>query len=259
MAAGVLYFVVKEEKFLKMAKLSAQSLKKYMPHLKTVLFTDFDIDKIDYFDDIIHTKTPKSKKMWVYKWEECLMKSPYNPTLHLDADTYICDSFPEVFDMMNRFDLVTLMSPYYISDPKKGRMVPVCFPEVCGGFLLWKQSRKIDWLFKRIAELVKNKTWGTADEPSIRQALYESKVRYAFIPWEYTCVFNFPGYIFGKVKIMHGKSSNIAVDAEIFNQNIERRIYTGETLILTRKTKLKYVELNKEIRYGSKKTRGQPK
>lgn len=254
MAAGVLYFVIKYEKFLKMAKLSAKSLKNHMPHLRTALFTDLDLDRVDYFDDIIHTETPK--KMWIYKWE-CLMKSPYNPTLHLDADTYICDSFPEVFDMMDRFDLVTLMSPYYISDQRKGKDVPICFPEVCGGFLLWKQSRKNDWLFQRVAELVKTKTWGTADEPSIRQALYESKVRYAFIPWEYTCVFNFPGYIFGKVKIMHGKSSDIVADAEIFNQDLGRRVYTGDTLILTRKTKLKFVELDKEIRYGSRRTRGQ--
>jgi len=162
---------------------------------------------------------------------------------------YICDDFSEVFDMLNRFDLVTLMSPYHISDHKI-KDVPICFPEPCGGFFLWKQNRKNDWLFKRIAELVRKKHWGRADEPSIRKALYESKVRYAFIPWEYTCVFRVPGYVFGKVKIMHGESCNIVTNAETFNQNTERRVYTGETLILTRKTQGKYVEMDQKIRYS---------
>lgn len=246
MPAGVIYFVTRKKKFLAMAKFSAQSLKKYMPHLKTTLFTDLDLDKFDYFNDIIHTETPK--QTWLYKWKECLMKSPYNPTLYLDADTYICDDFSEVFDMMNRFDLVGLMSPHQISD-QKIKDVPICFTELCGGFLLWKQSKKIDWLFKRTIELVKNKSWGRGDEPSMRKALYESKVRYALIPWEYTCVFRLPGYLFGKVKIMHGESSDIVANAKIFNQNTERRVYTGKTLILTRKTDKKHVEIDQEIQY----------
>lgn len=246
MAAGVLYFVVQRKKFLHMAKLSAQSLKKHMPHLKTTLFTDFKLDKVDYFDEVICTETPR--RIWVYKWE-CLMKSPYNPTLHIDADTYICDDFSEVFDMLNRFDLITLMSPYYISDHKI-KDVPISFPEPAGGFLLWKNNRKQDWLFKRTLELVKNKSWGKADEPSLRKALYESKVRFTFIPWEYTCVFRVPGYLFGKVKIMHGESKNIIANAELFNQNTGRRVFTGKTLILTHKTEGKYVEIDQEIPYS---------
>ena len=69
-----------------------------------------------------------------------------------------------------------------------------------------------------------------ADEPYFAVALYESDVRYAIIPWEYTCVFTHPGYLYGKVKIMHGKN-NIIENAEIFNEDEGKRIFTGEELI----------------------------
>jgi len=233
MNPGVLYFVVGkrgEQKYLSMLKTSAKSLKTHMPWLKTALFTDLEIKELEYFDDIISTGHCEQGGLWRYKWEECLMKSPYEPTLHLDADTYICDDFSEVFTLLDRFDLAIPLSPHY--GMREWHGVPGCFPELAAGFILWKKNRKTDWLFNRTLELLKMKLTKRADEPYFAKALYESKVRYAIIPWEYTCVYTHPGYLYGKVKIMHGKrTDDIVKDAEIFNEDVGKRIYTGEELI----------------------------
>jgi len=235
MNPGVLYFLVGERgrrRYLHSIKLSAESLKTHMPQLKICLFTDLDLGGLSHFDTIIRTNPCRRGELWTYKWEECLMKSPYNPTLHLDADTYICEGFPEVFDLLNRFDLVMPLSPHYGFKKRRWQKIPSCFPELAGGFMLWKNSSNIEWFFNRTLELIKMRLTKRGDEPYLIKALYESDVRYAIIPWEYTCVFAQPGYLFGKVKVMHGRFTNdIVKDAEIFNQNTNKRIFTGEVLL----------------------------
>jgi hypothetical protein len=122
------------------------------------------------------------------------------------------------------------LSPHY--GLKEWHGVPSCFPELAGGFMLWKKNEKIDWFFNRTLELIRMKLTKRGDEPYLTKALYESNVRYAIVPWEYTCVFTHPGYIYGPVKIMHGRRTNdIEEDAKIFNQSVGKRIFTGEELI----------------------------
>jgi len=258
MKAGVLYFVINKpgravERTIKahynLAVRSAKSLKVHMPHLPTTLFTNLDLSDLDSdcFSNVIVTKSPED--MWTYKYE-CLLSSPYEHTLHMDADTYVCDNFSEVFDLLSNFDLVAPLSPYYRS--LKLREVPNCFPELAGGFMLWKKNKKTQDLLTRILELVQNRVRGVADEPYIRKALYESDVRYAVIPWEYNCVCLLAGYLFSKVKVIHGRSDDIVRDAKVLNMSKSPRIYTGETLFLLRRCRKrrKFVEVDKAIHYG---------
>ena len=258
MNAGVLYFVVNKpeqnvEKSIKehydLAVRSVKSLKTYMPHLSTTLFTNLDLKNLesDCFNNIVVTKTPKD--MWSYKYK-CLLNSPYEYTLHMDADTYVCDSFLEVFDLLNTFDFVAPLSPYYIS--LELNEVPSCFPELAGGFMLWRKNKKTQDLLTKILELVKHRARRVADEPYIRKALYESDVRYAVIPWEYNCVCLVPGYLFSKVKVMHGRSRDIIGDTKIINQRTSPRVFTGETLFQLRpsKKRRKFVEVDRAVHYG---------
>jgi len=258
MRTGVLYFVICKpgrpigkviETQYNLAVRSAKSLKVYMPHLPTTLFTNLDLSDLesDCFSNIIVTETPED--MWVYKYE-CLLKSPYDHTLHMDADTYICDDFSEVFDLLDGFDLVAPLSPYYCS--LRLKEVPSCFPELAGGFVLWRKNKKTQDLLVRIKELVGNRTRKVADEPYIRKALYESDVRYAVIPWEYNCVTLVPGYLFSKVKVMHGRNKDIIKDTQIFNMSRFPRIYTGETMFTLRRCRRrrKYLEVDRVVHYG---------
>lgn len=246
---GVLYFVVGDRKgsYYDMAVRSAEGVKKYMPNLHTTLFTDRIDEVAKCFDEGIHTPTPNMKDIWLYKYD-CFLNTPYEYTLHLDADTYICDGFMEVFDMLDRFDFVTCLSPHYGLD-EKIEGVPSCFPEIAGGFMLWKNNYMMIELWDRIIELLPHKKQGRADEPTIRRAMYESNVRYAIIPWEYTCVYSQPGYLNGKVKIMHGKGKWIERASEKFNGVTEKRVYSGSELFRLKYVRRRYMGLKETIPY----------
>ena len=248
--AGVIYFVTSKSWRMfhyGMAVKSVQSLKQHMPWLETLLFTNIEKITTEHFDRVIYTGYPE--KMWVYKWE-CLQKSPFDYTLHLDADTYICSDFSEVFEMMKRFDLVTCLSPHYGLDEKIPG-VPSCYPEPAGGFLLWRKNKETSrWIDRTLQLLRARRRFFRADEPTIRQSMFESDMQIGIIPWEYTCVYGVPGYLESKVKIMHGHAPEIEKDAEIFNSVDGRRIYDGGLLYKLRITHGRYVELAETIPYA---------
>jgi len=244
MNPGVLYFVFGKKgrmNYFDLLERSVKSLRHHMPNLKIGLHTNIKTEVDKLCDDVFYTEHP-GKRMWQYKWNQCLPKSPYNPTLHLDADTYICDDFSEVFDLMKTFDLAIPISPFYAAnEPLEG--VPECFPELAGGFILWQDNERVRNFFERTFQLVRRKHWRRADEPSLRKALFESDVRFAIVPWEYTCVYNYPGYVYGKVKILHGwrNSRHLRRLEEKFNRHLGGRVYTGEKiyhLTFSKKTRL---------------------
>ena len=248
---GVLYFVIGDPRgrYLNKAVLSVTSLKRHMPWIKAVLFTDTDREIDKHFDQVIHTEPPRKKDIWLYKYR-CFLQSPFEHTLHMDADTYICDDFSEVFEMLDQFDFVTCLSPQYYDVNDKTEDVPSCFPEVAGGFMLWKRNQVTTKLWNSMLELLPYRSWRRADEPALRKAMYWSPVRYAILPWEYTCVFSMPGYLMGKVKVMHGRRKTIVRDAEIFNKVADKRVYSGANLFRLKSAKGKYMALDEVVKYG---------
>jgi len=229
-----------------MARLSAESLKKRMI-IETLLFSDLDLPNPGPFDQVIKTELPSSKNQWKYKWD-CLLQSPFDITLHLDADTYICQDISEIFRMMDRFDIVMPYSPFLnLDDPPEG--VPGSFPEPAGGLILWKWNPLTRRLFQDIREGLEHRSFRRADEATIREVLYKSNVQFGVLPTEYTCVFRHQGYLSGAVRIMHGVSKNIKADAELFNSNTDPRVFTGETLFTTRVVKARVQEVDQAIGY----------
>jgi hypothetical protein len=254
---GCVYFVIKSFRYLDKCIISATSLKKHMPYMRTDLYTDLAIDKVSFscFDNIYLTETPEH--IWPYKYE-CLLKSPYEHTLHLDSDTYIVEDFSEVFQMLDRFDIVMPLSVHYISS--KVSNVPDCFPEPAGGFMVWEKNAKTTKFFEDVRQAKINKRKGS-DEPFLRWVLYHSpEIQFGVIPQEYNCVYAHPGYLFGKVKVMHGKRATIVKDAEIFNTNVYedfppfKRVFTGNKISFFKKisgtggTKMRVVQ---EVSYST--------
>lgn len=252
---GCIYFVVNSQAYLKKCELSAISLKEHMPDVKTTLFTNIKDVISPCFDEVIVTGNPGY--IWVYKYE-CLLKSTYDYTLHLDADTYVVDSFYDVFEMLDRFDLVLPLSVHYNSGKVSG--VPDCFPELAGGLMVWKRCQITTEFLNKVLEAKKLKT-KRSDEPFIRWAVYHmSELKIGVIPWEYNCVYAHPGYLFSKVKVMHGKRDTIQQDSELFNTQVYdgmppfKRVYTGNKIFFFKKidgTGGTKMEVVKEETYGN--------
>ena len=265
MEKGILYFIWQgpkqsaeqtyEDQF-KLAIRSAASVKEQLGDIHTTLFTNLKgLESIPEIDNLVEYDSPFLDRngkpdIWEYKYQ-CLLQSPYDITLHMDADTYACADFSEVFDVMDQFDLAIPLSVTYLSRPYT---VPVCFPEPAGGFMLWKKNEKTKKFLEETKALVEKRTGG-CDEPFIRIALYYSDVRYAILPWEYNCLYIHPGYLFGEVKIMHGRRDSIVEDAKIMNTKAYKefppwkRLHTGNKLLLFKKKKQKLQEIVEEIDY----------
>jgi len=235
------------------AVISAKSVKKHVPNLDITLFTNLDVEVDDVFDNVIKVDKHESHHMiWQKKWEY-LSTTPYDITLHLDADTYACDDFSEVFTLMDRFDLAIPMSPHYYSRKIGG--VPKSYTELAGGMFVWKNNDKMKKLINDMIEALKDRRRYYTDEPYLRKLLYESDIRYSVLPMEYNCVITHPGYLFGKIKIAHGRC-DLVENAELMNKQTNKRIFSGERLYLMDYAQ-KFLTVVKEIKYGhSKYTKG---
>ncbi len=214
-------------------KRSVESLRWYMKDISTVLFTDFDdVDWSSYgLDQVIYKE--KTSDLWTYKYE-CLLETPFERTIHMDCDTYVCGEFYEVFEMLDGVDFAVTLSPWYFNFTVRGLhdRVPISFPEPCGGFMAYNSNEKVFDFLKHTKDLVINREGGS-DEPSLRIAMYEKDIKFAILPWEYNCVFLMPGYILREPKILHGKIDDEGVRSIIEGtfRNSLPKLFTGESLI----------------------------
>ncbi|GAI43356.1 unnamed protein product, partial [marine sediment metagenome] len=143
---GVIY-IATGENYVNEALASAASLKKHMPNLPVTLFTDIDV-KSKYIDNVVKINNPK------YTFEDkvrYISKSPYNYTLFLDTDTYICDDFSELFDLLDRFDIAVSKLPLRkLSNIKD---IPKSFMLLDSSIILFKKSPKTQKLFSNWLKL----------------------------------------------------------------------------------------------------------
>ena len=237
MTKGAIYIVVDKglqsiqktiDNHYKPAIVSASSIKKYIPDLNITLYTNIDIEVegSGCFDNIVKLEFTESREVWINKWN-IMLNSPYDITLHMDADTYVCDDISEMFELMNHFDLAAPLSVHYISGIVDG--VPDCFPELGGGVILWKKNEKTKKFIQDVLVFLKQKRKKYSDEPFMRKVLFEGDLRFAVLPWEYNCVVCHPGYLFSKAKITHGRIDLIK-NSEIINKYKGKRIFSGERL-----------------------------
>jgi len=268
MTDGIIYSFVNLYKddvpkgWYRLIKKSITSLKKHMDIPVCVVTNVSNIpDASTLFDHVIyipfnkcpiHRRKRKGMDYHIFKWKYIMPNSPFDKTLHLDADTFIIDKFGEVFDMLDNFDMVTKMSVHYIS--KRFPDVPECFPELSGGYMAWNKVTAVDNFFKDVLDLVSQRSGGT-DEPFIRKAMYHSNVRYTVIQNDYCINYGHPQYAFGKIKMVHGKYENIEDDAKIINHKVYeqfdpfKRLLYGNKLVCFKKKKQKKMFVKDIIPY----------
>jgi len=233
---GVLYFLLagdlSEKKVMDthggLLARSLESLNRHMSDIPTILFTDIDsIDWLSYgFTTVAHKKEPVD--VWTYKYE-CLLETPFAKTIHMDCDTYVCDPFYEVFQMLDRVNFAVPLSPWYAR--RMPHSVPKSFPEPAGGFMAYNLNDEVKKLLEYVKALVIRRKWGS-DEPYLRRGLYELDVRFSTLTWEYNCVFWLPGFILSNVKILHGKCEKDIV--ELLEKNMGEhgpKLFTGERVM----------------------------
>ena len=105
MSCGYIYVAsnsvggVKGTDYVKEATFSAESVRKVDPEAQICLFTDKPYDN-PVFNEV------KIVEMSLRCKQACLEQSPYDKTILLDTDTYVNHDIRDLFDMLDKYELV---------------------------------------------------------------------------------------------------------------------------------------------------------
>jgi hypothetical protein len=226
---GVIYFA-NNEYYLAEAVASAQSVKANNSKMPCLLFSNQPF-QASVFDEIIPLALTPLKGIDQIRQSfldriQAMLQTPFEQTLFLDTDTYICSSLQPLFDLLNRFEFGIAHAPIRISDPEP--TVSEAFPEPNAGVILFQKNRKVKKLLKnwydlyQKALLEKNPLF---DQASLRKALYFSPIQLTILPPEYNCRFCYPTALGRDAVILHGRCENYSDLAIQINQEKGKRAF----------------------------------
>jgi hypothetical protein len=213
---GVLYAAT-EEDYIEEAHASGKSVREQMPDLDLAIATAPTIgsDPIDsdLFDYVIKLDSPQYG--YVDKISG-MLATPFERTLYLDTDTHICGSFPELFDLLDQFDIAVASTVFGHQPPNEIHETnipnatdafpqPQAFPIYNTGVVAYESTHMLLSFLRRWKERftgngpLSNRYIG--DQEAFAAELYESNLRIASLTDEYNC--RGAGRLAGEVKIIH--------------------------------------------------------
>jgi hypothetical protein len=171
-----------------------------------------------------------------YSWSDkplALSQDDHERVLFLDTDTRICGSIVELFELLDAFDLAAAHAPIRLgpSQPEGvASQVPQAFPELNTGVIVFRRSRAVaqflDRWWQLHQDILRSVDHGPAnDQATFRVALYQSKLRFSVLTPEYNCRFVFPTYIYGPVRIIHGRWPDLERIERQINASSGPRVY----------------------------------
>jgi len=200
-STGIVYSVFGEPHTLEAIRARKQC-NRVWPNAPAVLFTDLPaLVPSGLFMDVQALQVTSSKALKI----AAMLESPFDRTLFLDSDTWLCEPIPELFELLGRFDLLAAHAPVRMSMEQSG--IPASFPEYNAGVICFNRTDRViamleRWLelFDRHGDLCSGK-----DQPWLRQALYESKVAIGTLPPEYNLRVCYPVTVGGRAtaKVIH--------------------------------------------------------
>lgn len=203
MDKGFLY-VANNIKYLTEAKYSIESLKVYNTHPVAIVTTKELASQVDFADQVI-INNDIARYSYLSKVIG-LKYSPFDRTVFLDTDTYVCDNLDELFEVLDLFDLATTQEAkkHTLGKEKlEGLKYKFVIPEYNSGVIVFQKKTALFEMFdnwmKKCLELELR-----IDMPGLREAIIESKLRVHILPEEY----NLHGFktsliINGRAKIIH--------------------------------------------------------
>ena len=161
MPQGVLY-ISTSEPYVEECVNSALSVKKHMPDISTALISDVRPPN----NVFTHYSPIDDPKFGFYDRVKLIKNTPFDRTLFLDSDTYVCGDLSEVFDLLEEFDIAVAHAPVRRAinkflEKRDGTQVdshtldimsiPLSFPELNCGVIAFRKTPEVirffdDWL-----------------------------------------------------------------------------------------------------------------
>lgn len=226
MSRGTIY-IATGRKYVEEACRSAASLKASVPMMHVTLLSD-ERPQAPHFDEVLPVKKPDPAEGRFMSKVASMRMSPYDQTLFLDTDTYVCEDILDLFPLLEKFDIAVAHDVNRI--PKRlasSRLeIPPSFAQFNTGVILFKASPHMhafltEW--GKFYQTMGHKEY-LSDQYGFRQALYNSSLRIATLPAEYNCRFRKPMYLDGPVRILHGRHPDLPSVTRRLNATTDRRI-----------------------------------
>jgi len=237
MSCGAIYIITQDARYTRLLLNSVARLKRVMPDLPITVFTQFPLESPS-FERVVRVEGSTDG---FYDKTVFLQQTPYDRTLFLDADTYIVDPVPELFTLLDQFDLAATHEEYLNTDwsnqyPRPD--IPASFPEFNTGVLAYKRSSRTARCFEQWASLYRSFLADHPgakinDQPFFRAAVYSNDARIATLTREYNCKFRGQGYLNGRVKILHGhvdlqlQEAFVQNSVRVLNASTRPRVYVA--------------------------------
>ena len=219
------FYVATGKAFLAETLKSVRSLRKYHPDSQVTLYTEALEDVPDgLFDQVIILSDP------VYSFRDKvlpIMEPPYDKNVFLDTDTLLMENVEELFELLDRVDLVYAHANNRSWGDGYEYGVPLSFPEANSGVLVYNRCEAVremmeDW-FSLYEEQIRERGVKSPDQPPLRAALYRSSLNTTVLPPEYNFRLIFPNAA-GEmpVKILHGRGAPLFVAQRLVNRTGDR-------------------------------------
>lgn len=211
---------------------SARSVRRHMPGVPIAVHTDQADLPAGVFDEVRRIDAPRHS--FIDKIAP-LCETPFERTVFLDTDTLACAPFPDLFEILGRFDLALAHAPYRHDRPF---VTPNCFAELNTGVLAYRRTPEMAALFQDWLRLYEKEVAATgrmdSDQPAFREALYRSSVSPYVLTSEYNLRTVMPAAVGRcKVRIIHGRGPDMAELERWVNESHGIRLFLPSAFQLT--------------------------
>lgn len=201
MNKGFLYVATGPD-LVREAEESLQSLRDHMDEIPVAIVTA-DCCEPSGFDEVIYLESPDyGFKDKIYG----MIETPFEKTIYLDTDIYICSKIYELFECLDQFDIAAVHNQHRDVYTGIDLGVPEAFPEYNTGVVVYKRLESDKFLEEWLNHYEESHK---GDQPSFRLTLYEGDIRVATLPIEYNYLPRYPGHLVKSIKILHGRILDI--------------------------------------------------
>jgi len=242
---GILYAASGRE-YVDEAISSSKTLAKENEKVRTLICTEREqISKVERHFDEVRTLDRSGHNIKIGS----MIASPFERTLFLDTDIHVCASLEDLFDILDRFDIAAAHAPIRTAPFRKdggkearGHDIPLSFPEFNTGVVAFKKSTAVEQLLHRWLELHERHREKSEvpirDQPSFREAAFESAADIAVLTPEWNFRLGFSGYVQGQVRILHGRMGAMGTKAKRINRHTGPRVFVPGVGIIRKRSLL---------------------
>jgi len=153
---AIVYHAYCRPNYVRLAIISAESAKRHMPDVETILLTEMAVDK--GFDRIVQVEpVPLASANLAPLLELLELPAGYDSAIYFDCDSYICAPFYDVFDLVesDRVDmaLVPIRHRDGVSAGPEAGNVPEAYPEFRGSLVAFQNNARVREFFALWSQL----------------------------------------------------------------------------------------------------------